>query len=362
MTELTQKNKMVMDVDGWARALFLGGVRLRVILAELAGDLYSQAWALRTSALCYKSCGDIQNIVFLCQRAQKLLELCGATTGSAYETLSQDLAEAQLLKSEYAEARHIYTEFARDTGAQDPYMYAWALLTIAQLDIISGASKQDVVSNLDKAMALFDDHRHGYSNVVFPKIHCNIELGKLHLREGEIVIAKGTLLACFKSAWGNNAQGALSCMESFANVKDWPESDFHWASGWAVIYLGYAKKLGDKIALHRALQFLGDVFQAEGDTVTSTALFTVALETFTWMDIHRSRAECMLRLGDLAKGQGHVSRPKSFGRLPDRCLNAHLNGNKLHTLMRGSLPLPKCAGGHQFDTSRTVQCPYRSCG
>ncbi|KAJ7462904.1 hypothetical protein FB451DRAFT_1494950 [Mycena latifolia] len=220
-------------------------------LAELAGDLYYQSLALRTSVLCYQSYGDTKNAVLLCQRAQKLLELCGTTAGSVYRTLLEDLAEAQRLKSEYVEARNIRMQLARDITTQEPYR-------------------------------------------------------KLHLREGEIRAAKEILQTCFHSTWGNDAQGVLSCMESFANTKDWPESDLHWASGWAVIYLGYAKKLGDKIALHRALQFLGDVFQAEGDSVTSTSLFTVALEGFTWMDIHRSRAECMLRLGDLAKGQGEV--------------------------------------------------------
>ncbi|KAJ7445457.1 P-loop containing nucleoside triphosphate hydrolase protein, partial [Mycena latifolia] len=105
-------------------------------LAELAGDLYSQARTLRTSASCYQSYGNFQNTVFLCQRAQKLLELCGTTTGSLYITLWKDLAEAQLLKSEYAEAHNIYMQLARDAATQDPYDYAWALLNIAQLDII----------------------------------------------------------------------------------------------------------------------------------------------------------------------------------------------------------------------------------
>ncbi|KAJ7479093.1 hypothetical protein FB451DRAFT_1365656 [Mycena latifolia] len=273
-------------------------------LAELAGDLHSQARALRTSALCYKSYGNIQNTIILLQRAQKLLELCGTTTGPAYITLLQDLAEAQLLKSEYAEARNIHMQLARDPVTQDSYNYALSLLNIAQLDIIIGASKQDVLSNLDKAMVLFGAHRYGSYNVGFAKIYCNVDLGKLHLREGEILIAKQILQTCFHVTWGNDAQSVLSCMESFANVKDWPEGDFCWATRWAVVYLGYAKKLGDRISLHRALQFLGDVFQAEGDSVTSTTLFTVALEGFTWMDIHCSRAECMLGLGDLAKGQG----------------------------------------------------------
>ncbi|KAJ7479550.1 hypothetical protein FB451DRAFT_1365343 [Mycena latifolia] len=277
-------------------------------LAELAGDLHCQSMALRTSALCYQSFGDINNTILFCQRARKLRELCGTTTGSTYITiLLQDLAEAQLRKSEYVEARNIYTQLARDAvAAQEPYNDALCLLNIAQLDIMMGASKQDVLWNLDKAMALFDAQRYGYYSVMSAKTYCNIELGKLHLREGEIRAAKEILQTGFHSTWGNDTECALSCMESLANISCWPECDFYWAAGWTVAYLGYAKKLGDKIALHRALQFLGDVIQAEGDSTTSTSLFTVALEGFTCMDIHRSRAECMLRLGDLAKGQGDL--------------------------------------------------------
>ncbi|KAJ7461232.1 hypothetical protein FB451DRAFT_1498503 [Mycena latifolia] len=296
-----------LGVMKWVLGDYPADAQASYRLAEIAGDLHHQSLALRTSASCYHSSGDIQNAVFLCQRAQKLLELCGSTTGSAYRGLLQDLAEAHLLKSEYAEARNIYMQLARD-AAPDASNNAWSLLNIAQLDMMIGASKQDVLFTLNNAMALFDAHSYKHYNVVSAKIYCNIELGKLHLREGEIPIAKCILQACFTSIWGNDVQGALSCIESFAIVKGWPERDLHWASGWAVVYLGYAKKFGDKIALQRALQFLGDVFQAEGDCTTSTSLFTVALEGFTWMDIHRSRAECMLRLGDLAKGQGDVSK------------------------------------------------------
>ncbi|KAJ7455843.1 hypothetical protein FB451DRAFT_1184133 [Mycena latifolia] len=185
-------------------------------LAELAGDLHYQSLALRTSASCYQSCGDIQKTVFLCQRVQKLLELCGTTTGAPYITLLQDLAEAQLLKSEKTPSQR----------GRNPDC----------------------------------------------KVHTAVSS-----QHGEM------MLKVYCSAW----RASLI---------------------WTVVYLGYTKKLGDKVALHRALQFLGDVFQAEGDSATSTSLFTVALGGFTWMDIHRSRAECMLRLGDLAKDRGEVSK------------------------------------------------------
>ncbi|KAJ6552312.1 hypothetical protein DFH09DRAFT_1086089 [Mycena vulgaris] len=57
-----------------------------------------------------------------------------------------------------------------------------------------------------------------------------------------------------------------------------------------------------------ALQFLGDVFAVWGDRDTAVSLFTVALEGFTQMDVHRSRAECMLRLGDILKQEGDMAK------------------------------------------------------
>jgi hypothetical protein len=66
------------------------------------------------------------------------------------------------------------------------------------------------------------------------------------------------------------------------------------------------------LELHKALLFLGDVFLATKDNQTATNLYTVALEGFTHMDIHRSRAQCMVRLGDLANEQGHTSKAIGF--------------------------------------------------
>jgi hypothetical protein len=43
------------------------------------------------------------------------------------------------------------------------------------------------------------------------------------------------------------------------------------------------------------------VFIHQKDEETAISLFTVALEGFTYIDVHRSRAECMLRLGDISR-------------------------------------------------------------
>jgi hypothetical protein len=76
--------------------------------------------------------------------------------------------------------------------------------------------------------------------------------------------------------------------------------------------LGHAQKSKEKLALHKALLFLGDVFIATGDKESATNLCIVALEGFTNMDVHCSQAQCMLCLGDLAKAQGQTSKAIAF--------------------------------------------------
>ncbi|KAJ7438999.1 hypothetical protein FB451DRAFT_1192377 [Mycena latifolia] len=241
------------------------------------------------------------------QMAIKLRELSGINSGRAYNVLLQNQAETHLLKSEYAEARSIHARIIGDTATSHD---VWGLLTIAQIDIMMGADKVDVCQTLDRVKALVNPSQSNNFDTIPAGIYCDIESGELHLREGEVVDAKAKFRRRFRLTWGNDAQATLSCIKGLADVSHWPESDFDSASGWAVVYLGYTNKLENKLALHQALQFIGDVFQAQDDSTTATALFTVALDGFTHMDIHRGRAECLLRLRNLAKGQGDA--PKAI--------------------------------------------------
>ncbi|KAJ7906630.1 hypothetical protein B0H13DRAFT_1880406 [Mycena leptocephala] len=67
-----------------------------------------------------------------------------------------------------------------------------------------------------------------------------------------------------------------------------------------------------KRCLKKAFQFLGDVYLSQNDEYTAISLFTVALEGFTQMDVHHSRAECMLQLGDISKGHGDLLKAVEF--------------------------------------------------
>ncbi|KAJ7082798.1 hypothetical protein C8R44DRAFT_753672 [Mycena epipterygia] len=269
-------------------------------LAQLSADLYTESYALWIEALCAQHLGDYKSSIILFHRGRTLLELCGLSRVNLDYHIMVSEAEVHLQKSEYTEVRSIHSELV--LNRQDAYSYAFSLLNLAEIDIMIGVSSQDVHQNLDKAREIFSAARDVYA------LHfCDISLGELNLRERETHTAKLIFQQCLNSARKNDSQATVLCLENLANTSQWPVCDFKWASTWTMVYLAYVKGKQNKRALHKALQFLGDIFLMQGDVDTADSLFTVALETFTYMDIHRSRAECMLHLGDIARHRGNLA-------------------------------------------------------
>jgi hypothetical protein len=75
-------------------------------------------------------------------------------------------------------------------------------------------------------------------------------------------------------------------------------------TSWPTVFFVHSLKSKLKLNIYIALRFLGDVFLNGNDESTATSLFTIALEGFTYMDVHQGRADCMLRLGDISKEHG----------------------------------------------------------
>ncbi|KAJ7092228.1 hypothetical protein C8R44DRAFT_750341 [Mycena epipterygia] len=269
-------------------------------LAQLAAEFTIEADALRIEAICHRDCGHYTTSISLCHRARKLLALCGMSGGSLDHDIMNNEAEVCLVKSEYAEAHKIHTHnltFAEG----DAYHYAIGLINLAEINIIIGASASDVRQDLAKAESTF---KHiGFSNGVS---YCDMLSADLHLREGDTATARKLFQQCLHSAWGKNAQRVTHSLERVADVNQW--GNFGEGFKWTVTYLAYGKKIQDKSAIYKALQFLGDVFLSEGDTKTAHSLFIIALQGFTHMDIHCSRAQCMVRLGDIEKQKDDLVR------------------------------------------------------
>ncbi|KAJ7083755.1 hypothetical protein C8R44DRAFT_753324 [Mycena epipterygia] len=268
-------------------------------LGHLSTDLYEEAKALITETACLRALGNLKESIFSCQRARELIQLCGMEGSLGDCDAMNHLAEVHLHKSEYFEARNIHVELAQKRVAQqDPIFHAYALFNITEVDVMIGADTLEVEQSLNSMKTKFGALRQ--QKLVN---QCETILAELHLQEGNALAAEDLLRQCLLTAWGKDFEAVSYCLERLADVSRWT-SHMDWPSAWTMIFLAHAQKTREKLALHKALRFLGDVFLSEGDAHTAHNLFVIALEGFTYMDVHRSRADCMFRLGDIAQHRG----------------------------------------------------------
>ncbi|KAJ7823739.1 hypothetical protein B0H13DRAFT_2375915 [Mycena leptocephala] len=208
-------------------------------------------------------------------------------------------AEIHKLKSEYVAARSIHSMILQETSAdQDFYAYAYALLNVAEIDVSIGAPREDVQSVYEKSREIFSMH-----NFAIQVTMCDTILADLYLREGNFLPAKTLFEGCLKSSF-KQSEIMSYCLERLGNVSHWGSPN--WMSGWTTVFFVHSVRQKEKLGIYKALEFLGDAFLDQDDEHTAINLFTVALEGFTYMDVHHSRAECMLRIGDISKGQGDI--------------------------------------------------------
>jgi tetratricopeptide (TPR) repeat protein len=273
--------------------------RLAIISANLVGE----AQALNIEAICCYTFGDCTKAVSLCVRARDLLGLCGMSHGRLDHDIMNAQAEIHRLKSEYVEAHSIYTRILEAASVQDPYTYGWALHNVAEIDMLIGAPKDDVQRNCDRARKMLD-----LAGDVEAVALCDVILADLYLREGNSLAAKTILKRCLKLTLYSQVQAY--CLERLGNASCW--GDLDGMSSWSTVFLVHSLKRKEKLGIYKALQFLGDRFLSQEDKHTAISLFTVALLGFTEMDVHHSRAECMLRFGDISMEHGDLLKAVEF--------------------------------------------------
>ncbi|KAF7362623.1 hypothetical protein MVEN_00611300 [Mycena venus] len=265
--------------------------------AKSCGNLNLEARSLFREASVCTALGDYRNTSLLLHKGRELLNQCGLSGGNLDHNMMDRQADVHLFKSEFAEARSIHTEIVQTSTGQYTYMQAIGLLNIAEIDVIIGAAACDVHRNLDNARTML-------STVSFLRglLYSEMISADLSLRDGDVSRAKTVFYESLNSARGNSNELVMYALERLANGARWTDSTFDWT--WSIIYLGYAHKTQQKLDLHKSLSFLANVFHSTGDIETAENLFSVALEGFTFMDVHQGRAECMLYLGDIYKDRG----------------------------------------------------------
>ncbi|KAJ7603211.1 hypothetical protein DFH06DRAFT_1152061 [Mycena polygramma] len=266
-------------------------------LALVSGHPYQEALTLMMEATCWNELGNHLQSITLCNRGRHVLALQGMSGGDLDLKLMGCQAEVHKLKSEYVEAVNIHTQILCQTS-KSLVQYAITQLSIAEIEM--AISPQDIVQNsINGAKMIVTTARHKRG------LHwCDAIQGNLYLREGNLSAAMPLFQECLRNCWGTDTDIVFFCLENLGNIRGWGGSVS--MATWTIVFLAHSLRAKQKLGIHKALQFLGDLFLSSGDEATASSLFTVALDGFTCMDVHRSRAECMLCLGDISNRQGNV--------------------------------------------------------
>ncbi|KAJ6545890.1 hypothetical protein DFH09DRAFT_1282094 [Mycena vulgaris] len=301
-------------------------------LAKISTDLNNEARALAIEAQCWHSLGNYKYATSLCNRARDLLAHCGMSGGPLDTQIMNTQAEVHKLKSEYVEARNIQTKILDQHSIELGRLeHAFRLLNIADLDVLLGAPTDEVQRNIDAAKSIFN-----FLNSLVDEMMCDATMGALHLREGNLQSAESLFHKCLSSSWGNHAELVNYCLERLGDRTLWDSTD----QSWTIVYLVHASKSNQKLDVHKALQFLGDIFCTEDDQDTAVSLLTVALEGFTQMGVHHSQAECMLRLGYISKKYGHILKAAELWRTARPLFERSSQANKVALLDEDLLSIP----------------------
>ncbi|KAJ7342908.1 hypothetical protein DFH08DRAFT_1011405 [Mycena albidolilacea] len=273
-------------------------------LARISADLYKEAQALYVQAMVWTQHGDYKQSISLCHRARELLVLCGMSNGGMDHSIMNHQAEIHSVKSEYHEAHKIQTQILQDCPLHmDSDDHAFALMNLAEIGLSMTAPKEEVQQDIRVARKIFLPMEH-----IQELTMCDTIMADLYLREGDILAAEALFKQCLAAL--SHSKIKSFCLERLGNASRW--GAIGPMSSWATVYLAHSLKFKERLGIHKALQFLGDIFLAQRDEDTAASLFTVALEGFTYMDVHHSRAECMLRLGDIAKEHDDLPKAVEF--------------------------------------------------
>jgi hypothetical protein len=272
------------------------------IYAEHLGDIFGQAGSLYLQARCHATFANYYHAQFLLQQSRDMLTACGQQESQVKINILNNHAEIYLLKSEYLESRTLQVTVA-SSCQPNSYSAIIANFNIALIDIATGADSKIICQNLDVAQSQ-SKGLYGYARR-HACLTADLAAAELWLRDGVLQTAIGMFEKCFVLSLDFSKELALLCLERLGDFST-GMSDISTTLRWGGVFLSLALKCKDKRQAMQALRCLGQISSAQGDNKTALALFNVALDGFTFMDVHHWRADCMVRIADILNGRGEV--------------------------------------------------------
>jgi hypothetical protein len=272
--------------------------------AEALGGIYPQAMSRYYQASCQIRFANYSEVRILLKEATQLLISCGLGGCALDFRLRTSAAEVYLLKTEYLESRQILVSIAA-ASKLTAHLSILTDLNIALIDIACGIDSGLIRKCLHQSQM----HCKTLFGSLKPFLEFLIDqrLAELNLRDGDLSTANMMFTRCFASSQRFSMEETALCLERLADLCT-GMNNTQTTFGWAGIYLVLALKLKDKLAIMKAFRCLGQILAVQGDVDTALSLFAVALDGFTFMDVHQWRADCMVRIAEIWESHGEIMR------------------------------------------------------
>jgi len=268
----------------------------------------SEQWLAEKEASSYWTIARLRHASDLCTLGRDILVTYGHESSSREVNVLDIEAGIKFEKSEYDEARAVYEGVIRMTDQErHPYFHANALLNLVKIDQTVGRDDAQVLRGLEaaKQAVMRLDWMQG-------KLFCERLMAGVHLARRDVAAAREGYTLCFQSYRGAYMfPGVTRCLEMLGDLRHGMsdlETTFHWAG----TYLAVVRVYTDVVLTYQALRCLGDVLLAEGDSETALNIFYAVLKGATEMDVHRRRADCMIRIGDILMARGNAAEARKM--------------------------------------------------
>ncbi|KAJ7257723.1 hypothetical protein C8J57DRAFT_1472625 [Mycena rebaudengoi] len=262
-------------------------------ISELVGDKRTGAIAIHMESLCHGAVGNLLHAKKLCREVHQVHhaeKLCR----EVHRAIEEQLPDILLTKTEYREAQVLLLKTLECRSSCKPPISDTVMchFNLAIIAFEMGADVGVINHHLDAARMQCTTF------VAYPRgiLYCDTLTATIHLRQGNIQLARQTLNKCLTSAQKDkDADITADCLLLLADIQH-GLSSYRETERWAVIYLAFGMTTTNRVTTTKALRCIGDMLAIDGDSDTALSLFMAALDSFTSMDIHRGRADCMVRM------------------------------------------------------------------
>jgi len=279
-----------------------GGINLAVegrMIARRMGNLKLEAKAVLSHATLCASSGQLSRALTLCQEGRRLVVACGLEDSGAEMGIIDIEAWAHFMQTNYRLAQEAYSCILRVASPKKlARFYVNSILNTIHMDSLMG--HHTAADMLDRLEAVAETAK----RIEFILAIRYSDLIRAIIKQGagdpDAVGEYRRCLGVFRGApW-------ISCI-CFQYLGDayLQENDFDEAFRCAVAYFSQAQKTGMYHRLH-ALRRMADALLVMGEAESASNLYTVALETFTTMEVKCGRAECLAGLGTVSSIQGNT--------------------------------------------------------